>query len=424
MNERASDWTRGHYAIYRALLGAFLVVHFACLLPWAAELFSAQGMLGDAQRSPLFGLLPSPFWLDDSPWMATLLLLSGVACGVAIACGRLDRTAAVVCALLLAWLHARNPLIANPSLPLLGWMLLLHAGVPRAAGDDIGWRLPRSLWLAHLAMLALCYSYSGWTKLQSPAWVAGDAVAMVLQNPLARDHLLRTLLLDLPGLLHAITLAILWVELLYAPLYLWPRLRALLWSTMLLAQCGFLLLLDFADLTIPMLLAHLLAFDPRWVQRWAKPQVLTVLYDGACAFCHGCVRIAATEGAQPLRVAALQSDYARQHGFDVAGESVIVIDANGQVHRRAAAVAAVLRHCSGLYVLAGLLLGALPRVLADAGYDVVGRLRLRLAGRSDCPWIGGAAAARVQQLDRDDANPPNMPAAEGANPAATALTAH
>ncbi|MCC7097841.1 MAG: hypothetical protein IT472_11770 [Thermomonas sp.] len=74
---------------------------------------------------------------------------------------------ALLAALVLAWLFQRNPLIANPSLPLLGWLLLLHAFVPpRPCGSlaarvhgaaDPNWRLPRHLHLAAWVMLALCY---------------------------------------------------------------------------------------------------------------------------------------------------------------------------------------------------------------------------------------------------------------------------
>jgi hypothetical protein len=111
-------------------------------------------------------------------------------------------------------------------------------------------------------------------KLLSPSWVSGDTVWYVLHNPLARDYFLRDLVVSLgEGVSRALTWAVLWVELLFAPLALFGRLRPLLWAAMLIVQFGFLLLLNFADLTAPMLLVHLLTFDPAWLRPRQMPQV-------------------------------------------------------------------------------------------------------------------------------------------------------
>ena len=40
-----SEWTWNQYAVFRVLLGSYLTVHFAHLLPWGVELFSSEGML-------------------------------------------------------------------------------------------------------------------------------------------------------------------------------------------------------------------------------------------------------------------------------------------------------------------------------------------------------------------------------------------
>ena len=111
-----SSWTGGQYSVYRALLGAFLVVHFAVLLPYGSEVFGAGGTLSTAGLSPYIGVLPNPLAWFDSPACISALLIVGIACGALLAIGYSDRTAAVGAALLLAWLYQRNPLIANPSI--------------------------------------------------------------------------------------------------------------------------------------------------------------------------------------------------------------------------------------------------------------------------------------------------------------------
>ena len=125
-------WTGGQYSVYRALLGAYLTWHFARLLPWGGEVFSDRGVLPDGDLSPLLRLFPNPFLVADGPAAVTLVLCIGVLAALALALGWRDRIAAVVAWFVLAALFGRNPLIANPSLPYVGLLLLLHAGVPRA----------------------------------------------------------------------------------------------------------------------------------------------------------------------------------------------------------------------------------------------------------------------------------------------------
>lgn len=404
-------WSGGQYSLYRGALGAFLCLHFLQLLPYAGEVFAAGGVLASADLSPYIGVVPNPLAHRDSPSMVVALLAGGALCGAALALGFLDRVGALLAALILAWLFQRNPLIANPSLPLLGWMLLLHAFVPPRphgslaarihGGADPNWRLPRHLHLAAWVMLALCYSYSGYTKLLSPSWLAGDTIALVLENPLARDHALRGVLLALPPLcLQLLTWGVLVVELLFAPLALVRALRPWLWLAMLLVQFGFLIFLDFADLTTPMLLVHLLTFDPRWIAARVPSRPLLVLFDGGCAFCHASVRLAAMEDQrQLLQFAPLGGSTAAAAlatvSQDWQGDSIVVIDG----HQRAVksrAVIAILERLGGLWWLLARALRLLPRGLADLGYDGVGRIRYRLAGRIDgCPLLPPTIAARL-----------------------------
>ncbi|MEZ5443015.1 MAG: DCC1-like thiol-disulfide oxidoreductase family protein [Lysobacterales bacterium] len=395
--------TAAHYGLYRALLGAYLIVHFLMLLPYAGELFAAGGSVATASLSPFHELLPNPLWLLDEPWVAQALLITGAVCGLAILVGLADRIGALLAALILAWLFQRNPLIANPSLPLLGWLLVLHLFVPvgnftslgaRWRGSAPDWRLPAHLYLAVWIVLSLSYSHSGWTKLASPSWVDGQTIRLVLENPLARDYWLRECLLATPPwVLQALTWGVLWVELLFAPLALWSRTRPWVWLAMLLAQFGFLTLLNFADLTFPMLLVHLLCFDPAWLRRAEVSDPGVLLFDGDCAFCHASVRLALHEDRHVrLRFAPLQGTSAKRllngRVMPDDGDSIVLVDEHGQIARKSAAVIGVLMRLGGLWLLPAWLLRSLPRRLADAGYDLVGRWRYRLAGKvsGSCPW--------------------------------------
>ncbi|HEV3009795.1 MAG TPA: DCC1-like thiol-disulfide oxidoreductase family protein [Burkholderiales bacterium] len=388
-----NQWTGGQYSIFRALLGAYLFVHFLHLVPWGREVFSDRGMLAEAATSPLWLLFPSVFHLSDAPWMVSALLIAAALAAVFFAAGKWDRAAAAFMWYVLACLFTRNPLIQNPALPYLGWMLLAHLFVPPApygswaargrADPAGGWHLPQPILVAAWVVLAVSYSYSGWTKLFSPSWVAGDTVAYVLQNPLARDHALRHIVLALPEwMLQALTWTILYVELFFAPLILSSRLRPILWGLMLWVQFGFLFLLNFADLTIPMLLYHLLTFDPAWVRgtkratRPAAPE--TIHYDGSCGLCHRVVRFVLAEDRNAVF-----------RFVPIDGDDFRVTDEAGRSLRKSDAYAHILRRLGGLWGIAGFVLTAVPRAARDRVYDAIGRNRRRFfaAPPAACPFI-------------------------------------
>lgn len=408
-----SAWTGGQYSLFRVLLGSYLCVHFAHLLPWATELFSSAGVLPDGALSPLFASFPSLYAISDAPAFVQCTLLLAAFAALAFAAGWHDRVAALAMWLILASLYVRNPLIANPSLPYVGFMLLAHVFMAPAPYGSVAargradlaqdWRPNRGVFVAAWIVLALSYSYSGWTKLLSPSWVAGDNVAFVLENPLARDWWLRDLVLAAPsGLVTGLTWFILYLELLFAPLALWKRARPWIWTGMLVVQLGFLLLLNFADLTFGMLLFHLFTFDPAWVRgrRFADDAVL--YFDGRCALCHGFVRfVLAEERTRTLRFAPLQgARFAQAVPADVrAGlpDSIVLDLGDGRRLVRSDAVVEILLRMGGLWRLLGAALRAVPRVVRDVGYDAVGGLRYRLFGAAPdlCPVAGAAVRSRL-----------------------------
>jgi hypothetical protein len=266
-------WTGVRYGRFRCVLGVYLAVHFAHLTPWASEVFSSEGVLPDARLSPLLHLFPNVFALWDGPRFVTTAVALGVVLAIAFACGVLDRVAACVMVYLLACLYGRNPLIANPSLPFVGWMLLAHAALPPLAtgvglwrGEPAGgWRFPGGVFIAAWIVLAVGYTFSGVTKLASPSWLDGTALARVLASPLARPGILRDLLLSLPGpILRTASVLALGAELLFLPLALLPRVRPWVWGILLSMHLGLIALIAFADLSVAMVIVHLFVIEPRW----------------------------------------------------------------------------------------------------------------------------------------------------------------
>jgi hypothetical protein len=273
----SNGWSGAYYSAFRFVFGAYLLIHFLHLVPYASELFSRDGMIGEASLSPLYPIFPNPLFIWDMAPVAIAMTLVGAAASVAFAIGARDRIASLVLWFVWACLYARNPLIANPGLPYVGWLLLAHSFLPSRpqgswdargpAGPNLKWRMPQGIYVAAWIAMSVGYSYSGATKLVSPSWIDGTAILHVLSNPLARPTFLRETLLLLPMPVIAVaTWGALATELLFGPLSLVARLRPFLWLALLAMHFGLMTLIDFSDLSAGMVMLHLFTFDPNWLK--------------------------------------------------------------------------------------------------------------------------------------------------------------
>ena len=271
-----NGWTGWQYSMFRAVFGCYLAFHYFQLVPWGAELFSSKGLLPEASLSPLVHLFPNVLAVWDSPAFVQVFLALAGCSAVLFAIGFCDRIAAVTLWYVGACLVGRNPLISNPALPFVGWLLVAHVFLPPAPDGSLavriqkapkaGWQMPPSIFLAAWVVMSLGYTYSGVMKLSSPSWLDGSALAQVLSNPLARPILLRTSFLGLPApLLKAATWAALGLEIAFAPLALVRKVRPWIWSAMVCLHFGLFLLVSFPDLTAGMIFLHLFTFDPAWI---------------------------------------------------------------------------------------------------------------------------------------------------------------
>lgn len=255
------------FAIFRSLFGVYLALHFAMLAPYAAELFGVNGILPDPSLNPTYGLFPNPLNFPLTDPLLTGLLWALVGVSVLFAAGVWRPGAALL--LWFGWtaLFHRNNLISNPSLPYIGLLLILCALVP--AGEafvpgrvrDPTWRMP--VWIPRCAwiLMGVGYTFSGLTKLGSPSWMDGSALVRLLENPLARPGPIRDSVLQLPPILLRMgSWSILILEIACAPLFLWKNSRPWVWSALVCMHVGIVLGVDFADLSVGMLMIHLFAW--------------------------------------------------------------------------------------------------------------------------------------------------------------------
>src|SRR4029079_5696962 len=179
-----NGWTGGQYSLVRFVFGTYLFVHFVQLAPWAAELFSDLGVLPDGRASPLLYLFPNVLAVWDGPAFVTALVVAAAGLSILFAVGYCDRVASVFVWCVWACLHGRMPLISNPGLPYVGWLLLAHACLPPAPYGSVAargrvdpggdWHMPPCIFLVAWIVMSLGYTYSGLMKLNSPSWLDGS----------------------------------------------------------------------------------------------------------------------------------------------------------------------------------------------------------------------------------------------------------
>ncbi|HVZ81365.1 MAG TPA: DCC1-like thiol-disulfide oxidoreductase family protein [bacterium] len=410
-----NQWTGGQYSLFRALLGLFMALHFLRLIPWGTELFSSQGALALAAQSHAFSFFPNPLAYWNSPGFIGLFLASGVLAGICLAIGLWDRWAAVFLWLIGACLLDRNPLILNPHLPYLGWLLLAHACLPRApygswearrlSDRGASWSFPSALYGAAWLVVSWTYSYSGYRKAFTHSWTDGTALSWILQHPMARDNSAAHLLAALPApLLAALGFGVLLLEFLNGPLALFRVLRPWVWAAVTWMHLVILAVLDFPELTLGMLVVQGFLFDPGWIKPRKVEGTPVLFYDGACGLCHRTVVfILAEDRQQPaFRFAPLQGKaFKRMVPAKVrAGlpDSLVVRTPGGILLTRSDAVLFLLETMGGLWRLMAWKGRLVPRAWRDRAYDVVARVRSRLFKKPKdlCPLGPKAWAARFE----------------------------
>jgi predicted DCC family thiol-disulfide oxidoreductase YuxK len=379
------------FAAFRIVFGAYLFVHFVQLVPWAGELFSGEGLLPDARLNFTAGYLPNPLEHFTSAAFAKGFVEALAALSALFALGIARRSCAVLLWYGWACLFNRDNLISNPGIPFVGLMLLLcalvPAGEPLAPGRwrDESWRMPATIFWGAWLLLAAGYTYSGAWKLFSPSWLDGSALRHLLDNPLARPGVVRGAMLLLPdGALRVLTWLALAGELLALPLSLTRRGRCIAWMAMLAMHVGIMFVVDFADLTLGMVMAHLFTFDPEWIPA-KRTQSPLVLFDGECGLCDRTVNfLLAEDSAGALRFAPLQGSTAalllKLHGLDAAPlRSLVVVERTGEPGERvwvkSCAVARAFIAVGGFWRVAGEALRFVPIKVRDAGYDFIAARR-------------------------------------------------
>lgn len=262
MRVRTSWYPARQFAVLRSLLGAYLAVRYARLLPYADELFGPGGM----PVTPSARGLPNPLILE--PGLATAFLILLLLAAITFAAGLARRASALVSWYGLACLLAKNTSITEPSIEFIGWLLLATVLVPLGEGlapgrwrPDPDWHMPPALYYGAWTVFAVAYGMSGWAKLSSAAWTGGSALADLAAFPAAHPWAAA-----IPAFAsRPLTWLALSLELLCPLLSLHRLGRALAWVGLSAMHLAMMVVLAGAEVALGMLLFHLFLFDRRWL---------------------------------------------------------------------------------------------------------------------------------------------------------------
>jgi len=382
------------FAVFRIVLGLYLIVHFLMLIPYAGEVWSASGMLPDPSANLTHGFFPNILnYLDSSIgvalYVALLALLS-----IFFTLGFQRPIVSILLWYGWASLFDRNNLISNPGIPYIGWLLLCCAVIPKGEalaitkGDtDKKWEMPIILFVGAWVLMAVGYTISGFDKFASPSWRDGSAIFHLLENPLARDSWIRDLFVQTPmSIIKLKTWAVLFIEMAFLPLALIKFTRKWIWLAMIAMHLGILLVVDFADLTIGMLMMHWFTFDPSWFK--AKPEKSGVVYfDGVCGMCNSFINFLIGEDqAQSLQFSPLQGETAKQEletSF-LSDIKTVVFKEDGKIYTKSDAIIRAMSSMGGMYRLLHVF-RIVPKFLRDNIYEFIAERRYKwFAKKAEC----------------------------------------
>ena len=378
------------FSFFRVIFGVYLFFHLIDLIAYSEEIWGATGTIADPGLNLTHGLFPNVLYLIDNQLGLRVFLIVLVVLSFSLIIGFKRNWAAIIIWYGWVCLFDRNNLIANPALPFIGWLLLVLSVVSKGEPFSVdtskdGWAMPKWLYVGAWVLMAVSYTISGWDKFQAPSWRDGSALIHLLENPLARDHALNSYLLTLPEIFFKLkTWGIRGLELFFAPMCIWKLTRKWAWVAMVFMHLGILSMVNFADLTIGMLMIHVFTFDPRWIKPRLKGDRI-LFFDGVCGLCNSSVDFFMQQDAdQALKFAPLQGVEAKKRipEFKDLPMDTLVLWENNKLYTRSSAVIKSGIAVGGVWGLARILL-IIPTPVRNVVYNLISANRYKWFGKKE-----------------------------------------
>ena len=143
---------------------------------------------------------------------------------------------------------------------------------------------------------------------------------------------------------------------------------------------GILLIVDFPDLTLGVIMIHLFTFDANWFKKEKKKRI--ILFDGICGFCNSSINTLMKLDTQKLFLySSLQGEFIKTLNIEPKMDSIIYYE-DGNLFYKSTAILKILRSLGGIWVFANIFY-IIPRTIRDFLYDLVAKHRYKLFGKME-----------------------------------------
>lgn len=246
------------FTLFRTIFGAYLSYHFYEILPYAEELFTSHGMISHPEYLPAYNLVKYFTLIDNN---IQIFILTLIALSVMLSLGYLHKAGIIILWLGWVYLFNKNVFIANPGIPYVG-ILLLVCAMPNHR---------HMKWVVWFLMM-MGYTVSGIHKLQCQSWLDGTVLLHIVASPIARNNIFTHCFFMLPlGIIKIFTWGSLLLESTSLIFGIFYHTRKWYWLALVSMHCTVLLLINFTDLTLGVLMMHVYTFDPNWFKDfWSK----------------------------------------------------------------------------------------------------------------------------------------------------------
>ena len=117
-----------------------------------------------------------------------------------------------------------------------------------------------------------------------------------------------------------------------------------------------------------------------------------LFYDGSCAFCYAIVRFAVVRDKNNLLTfAPLQGETIKEKNIDIMNmNSIILYIQNEETLYKSDASIALFERLGGIWFIMAKIMKLIPKVLRDALYDIIAKIRYKIAGKmvsKTCPLL-------------------------------------
>lgn len=263
------------FALWRILFGIYLLFYLSRTLPYAAELFSAKGVMPNASDNWTYGLFPNVLYYYDSVFFINIFLVIMILLAACFTLGFFRRTSSFI--LWYGWvcLFNRNNFTEDPVLPYTGWLILACALIP--AGEPFSfpfkakkqkWHMPKVIYYGAWLILGLSYTVTGIEKLFAPSWKNGMAMKIIYETSIAWNWPVTNFMKSMPLIfLKLQTWIAVALQVTSLPLYLFRKTRFWAWILMVGMHILTLLTLNIVQVSFGILLFHLFVADYSWLSK-------------------------------------------------------------------------------------------------------------------------------------------------------------